>query len=74
MCSPLPVRQSHALEKPGQGGVYGEVRHARFAEMVSLTGLLVHSVEIVAFLWWVLTVGRGHHEVSAVDDLRLHPI
>lgn len=42
--------------------------------MIGLTGLFVYSVEVVAFLWWVLAVGRRHHEVSAVDDLRLHPI
>lgn len=39
--------------------------------MIGLTRLFVDSVEVVAFLRRVLGVGRGHHEVSAVDDLRL---
>lgn len=38
--------------------------------MISLTGLFVYSVEVVAFLRGVLAVGRRHHKVSAVDDLR----
>lgn len=42
--------------------------------MIGLTGLFVYSVEVVAFLRGVLNVRRGHHEVPAVDDLRLHPI
>lgn len=42
--------------------------------MIGLTGLFVYSVEVVAFLGWVLAVGRRHHEVSAVDDLGLQPI
>lgn len=42
--------------------------------MIGLTCLFVYSVEVVAFLRGVLAVGRGHHEVSAVDDLRLHPV
>lgn len=39
--------------------------------MIGLTGLFVDSVEVVAFFRGVLAVGRGHHEVSAMDDLRL---
>lgn len=50
------------------------MRHARLAKVIRLTGLLVDSVEVVAFLRGVLDVGRGHHEVSTVDDLRLHPV
>lgn len=50
------------------------MRHAGLSEMVGLTGLFVYSVEVIAFLRWVLAVGRRHHEVSAVDDLTLHPI
>lgn len=68
-----PVCKSHALEEFGERGVYGEVRRAGFAEVVRLTGLFVDSVEVVAFLRGVLAVGRGHHEVPAVDDLRLQP-
>lgn len=69
-----PVRKSHALKEFGQWSVYGEVRHASFAKVIGLTGLFVDSVEVVAFLRRVLAMGWRHHEVSAVDDLRLPPV
>lgn len=47
------------------------MRRAGLAEVVRLTGLLVDRVEVVALLGRVLDVRRGHHEVAAVDDLRL---
>lgn len=72
--SHLPVGQSHAFEQFGQRGVYGDLGHAGFSEMIRLTRLFVYSVEVVALLGWVLAVGRRHHEVSAVDDLGLDPI
>lgn len=68
-----PVCKGHALKQFGERGVDGEVRGARLAEVVGLTGLFVDSVEVVAFLRGVLAVGRRHHEVSAVDDLSLQP-
>jgi len=74
MCYNLPVGKGHALEEFSQGRVNGEVRHARLAKMISLTGLFVDSVEVVALLRGVLAVRRRHHEVSAVDDLRLQPV
>lgn len=47
------------------------MRHAGFPKVISLTGLFVDSVKIVALFRWVLDVGRGDHEVSTVDDLSL---
>lgn len=73
MCCDLPISKGHALEEFSEGRVYGEVRRARLAEVIRLTGLLVDSVKVVAFLRRVLAVGPRHHEVSAVDDLRFQP-
>ena len=65
----VPVRQRHALEQLGERRVDGDVRRAGLAEAVRAARLRVDGVEVVAFLRRVLAVRRGHHEVSAVDDL-----
>lgn len=66
-----PVGQGHALEQLGQRSVDGQMRRAVRPKAVSLTRLLVDGVEIVAFLGRVLSVRRRHHEMPAVDDLKL---
>lgn len=73
VCCGLPISKGHALEELSEGRVYGEVRRARLAEVIRLTGLFVDSVKVVAFLRGVLAVGPRHHEVSAVDDLGFQP-
>lgn len=47
---------------------------ASLAEVIRLARLLVDGVEVVALLRWVLDVGRRHHKVAAVDDLRLNAV
>lgn len=72
-----PVGQRHAVEQAGEGRVDAEAPGAQGPEAVGLAPAPVHRVEVVleraaapAPARRQVAVGRRHHEVSAVDDLR----
>lgn len=72
-----PVGQGHAVEQAGQSRVNAEAPGAEGPVAVRLAPSSVHRVEVVLQKAPAspptkrqIAVGRRHHEVSAVDDLR----
>lgn len=72
-----PVGQRHAVEQAGEGRVDAEAPGAEGPVPVRLAPASVHRVEVVLERAAAspparrqVAVGRRHHEVSAVDDLR----
>lgn len=47
------------------------MRRARLPEVIRLARLFIHGIEVVTFLRRVIGMRRRHHEMTAVDDLRL---
>lgn len=69
-----PVGQGHALEEPGESGVYAQACGAERAVAVRLAPPSVHRIKVIPLGASVsphsrVTVGRRHHEVPAVDHL-----
>lgn len=72
-----PVGQRHALKQPGERGVDAQAAGAQRPVPVRVAPRPVHRVKVISQETSALpparrrvAVGRRHHEVSAVDDLR----